>query len=273
MATTAAPDMKVPTTIPTAVPTHTVQSTPAPWNEPPVVADDPADLAAQIVMAERAIRDINVTGDKLAWMGNLQQVTYRKLVETPDWREAVLNALPEDVLPAASANLEAGLAFRAMVSPGETLPSWRIVAPPPHDVLMRYYQEAEDEFGVPWSYLAAVNLVETFMGRIRGTSVAGAQGPMQFMPATWEAFGEGDVNDYRDAIRAAARYLAANGAPGDMAYALYRYNPSEDYVRGVTLYAETMRLDPSAYRGYYHWQVYYLTTEGDRLLPVGFGED
>jgi membrane-bound lytic murein transglycosylase B len=160
-----------------------------------------------------------------------------------------------------------------MISPGDTLPPWRIVEPPPADELLRIYQEAGAEFGVPWQYLAAMNLVETFMGRIRGTSVAGAQGPMQFIPSTWAAFGQGDINDYRDAIRAAARYLAANGAPEDMAYALYRYNPSDDYVRGTTLYAEVMRADPQAFRGYYHWQVYYLTTEGDRLLPVGFGED
>src|SRR5437899_2712296 len=77
---------------------------------------------------------------------------------------------------------------------------------------------------VPWSYLAAIHLVETRMGRIRATSVAGAQGPMQFMPATWERYGEGDVNSDRDSIRAAARYLRANGAPGRMADALFRYN-------------------------------------------------
>ena len=109
------------------------------------------------------------------------------------------------------------------------------------------------------------------MGRIRGTSVAGAQGPMQFMPATWERYGEGDVNSDRDSIRAAARYLRANGAPSRMADALFRYNQSQRYVRAVTAYAEVMRADPVAYRGYYQWQVYYLTTRGDILLPVGYG--
>ena len=75
----------------------------------------------------------------------------------------------------------------------------------------------------------------------------------------------------RDSIRAAARYLKANGAPGNMANALFRYNQSQRYVRAVTAYAEVMRADANAYRGYYHWQVYYLTTGGDNLLAVGYG--
>src|SRR3546814_13420666 len=94
----------------------------------------------------------------------------------------------------------------------DSLPAWRIVAPPPAEELLAHYQAAEAEFGVPWEILAAVNLVETGMGRIRGVSVAGAQGPMQFMPATWAAFGHGgDVNDYRDAIMGAARHPAPHG--------------------------------------------------------------
>jgi hypothetical protein len=32
-----------------------------------------------------------------------------------------------------------------------------------------------------------------------------------------------------------------------------------------------MRADPALYRGYYSWQVYYLTVRGDVLLPVGYG--
>ncbi len=111
------------------------------------------------------------------------------------------------------------------------------------------------------------------MGRIRGTSVAGAQGPMQFMPATWAAFGQGDINSDRDSIRAAARYLRSNGAPGNLENALFRYNNSQRYVRAVTAYAEIMRSEPLTLRGYHAWQVYYLTTQGDVLLPVGYRRD
>jgi membrane-bound lytic murein transglycosylase B len=204
------------------------------WNEPPVAAADPAALAEQIVRAERRIRDATVSGAELAWIGHLQQVVYRRLVEQPHLREPLLAQVPSDVRPLVAANLDAGLSLRALVTPGSALPAWRIVEPAPMDELLGHYRRAEAEFGVPWSYLAAVHLVETFIGRIRGTSNAGAQGPMQFIPSTWAAYGEGDINDTGDAIRAAARYLRANGAPRDMATALHRYNPSHHYVRAVT---------------------------------------
>ena len=67
---------------------------------------------------------------------------------------------------------------------------------------------------------------------------------MQFMPATWAAYGlGGDISDPRDAILGAANYLHANGAPGDETRALFRYNPSSDYVRAVSRYARRIRAD------------------------------
>jgi hypothetical protein len=246
--------------------------TPTPREEPPAVATDPVAIAAQIATAERAVRDPSVTGAELAWMGHLQQRAYRALAARPEWRDPFLAAVPVEIRGAITANLDATADLRATVVPGPDLPAaWRIVEPAPLDDLARYYRDAETEFGVPWSYLAAIHLVETRMGRIRGTSVAGAQGPMQFMPGTWAAYGEGDVNSDRDAIRAAARYLRANGAPANMPSALFRYNNSQRYVRAVTAFAEVMRSEPDTYRGYYNWQVYYLTTKGDILLPVGYG--
>jgi len=255
-------------TTPSSTPSPTATARP----DPPVAASDPDALAVQIVAAERAVRDPGVTGADLAWFAHLQQLTYRRLAARPEWRDVVLAALPSDIRATATANADATADLRATVVPGPDLPkTWRIVEPAPLEDLARYYRDAELEFGIPWSYLAAIHLVETRMGRIRGTSVAGAQGPMQFMPATWARYGEGDINSDRDAIRAAARYLQANGAPANMAGALFRYNQSERYVRAVTAYAEVMRADPDAYRGYYGWQVYYLTTSGDILLPVGYG--
>jgi hypothetical protein len=259
-----------PSPAPTPSPTPVV--TPSPRPDPPLIETDPAALAQQIVVAERAIRDRAITGADLAWFGHLQQLTYRRLAARPEVRDAVLAAVPTELRTAATANASATADLRATVVPGPDLPkAWRIVAPAPIDDLVRYYHDAEAEFGVPWSYLAAIHLVETRMGRIRGTSTAGAQGPMQFLPSTWAAYGDGDINSDRDSIRAAARYLKANGAPASMANALFRYNHSDRYVRAVTAYAEVMRAEPDAYRGYYHWQVYYLTTGGDILLPVGYG--
>ena len=152
------------------------------------------------------------------------------------------------------------------------LPPWRILTPPPPEELQRYYQQAETATHVPWAYLAAVHLVETRMGRIRGTSTAGAQGPMQFLPSTWARWGGGgDINDPHDAILAAGRYLQSSGAPKDMHRALYAYNHSEHYVRAVTLYAQQIEADPRAYLAYHAWQVYYITPWGDLWLEEGYG--
>ena len=58
---------------------------------------------------------------------------------------------------------------------------------------------------------------------------------MQFMPATWAAYGlGGDIHDPRDAILGAANYLRANGAPGESRRALYHYNPSQLYVEATS---------------------------------------
>jgi membrane-bound lytic murein transglycosylase B len=92
--------------------------------------------------------------------------------------------------------------------------------------LRRYYAEGQRRFGVPWSLLAAVNFVESDFGRVRSASAAGAQGPMQFLPATWRRYGlRGDVHDPRDAILGAASYLRAAGVRRDPRRALYAYNP------------------------------------------------
>jgi membrane-bound lytic murein transglycosylase B len=145
-----------------------------------------------------------------------------------------------------------------------------ILQPPAPDTLLGYFREGQSRFGVPWQDLAAIELVETRFGRIRGVSLAGAQGPMQFLPATWARYGSGDIRGQRDAILGAARYLAANGAPGDIASALYRYNNSENYVQAVQDYAGAMRIDMRSYYGYYYWQVLYHWVRGTVLLPEGY---
>src|SRR5438477_190163 len=72
---------------PTAVPSQvaiTAQpsptATPPPdWNALPVAANNPADLAKQIVVVEAALRDPQVQGAQLAYMGHLQQLVYSRL--------------------------------------------------------------------------------------------------------------------------------------------------------------------------------------------------
>jgi hypothetical protein len=240
----------------------------------PLAADEASALLEQLVTAERAVRDPAVTGRELAYMGHLQQLVYRRLIERPDLRDPVFAAIPSDLRGAADLNIAAGADLWLFGESGTTeLPQWRIVSAPPIRDLLAYYREAETEFGVPWYYLAAINLVETRMGRIRGDSYAGAQGPMQFMPKTWDAYGEGDINDARDAILAAGRYLSAVGAPEKIEKAIWMYNHDNEYVDAVMKYADVMRADPSAFRGYYGWQVYFVTANGTFLLPVGWSKD
>ena len=129
----------------------------------------------------------------------------------------------------------------------------RLGPPEPAGVLLGHYREAQRRSHVDWRLLAAVNLIESAFGRLRNDSVAGAQGPMQFMPSTWRAYGRGDVDDPRAAILAAGRFLHAAGAPGHERAALYRYNPSPLYVGAVERYAGRMRRDPLAFYAYYAW--------------------
>jgi membrane-bound lytic murein transglycosylase B len=136
--------------------------------------------------------------------------------------------------------------------------------------LLGYYREAEKAYGVGWTYLAAIHLIETNMSRIRGDSSAGARGPMQFLPSTWAIYGRGDIENTHDAIMAAARYLRASGAPADMARAIYSYNPSLRYVRAVSRFAEQMQADERAFLGYQQWRVYVHTQNGDTLLDEGY---
>jgi soluble lytic murein transglycosylase-like protein len=117
--------------------------------------------------------------------------------------------------------------------------------------LRAYYQEAERRSGVAWQVLAAVNFVESDFGRLRESSSAGAQGPMQFMPSTWASYGRGDVHDPHAAILGAARFLRAAGAPAAERAALLRYNPSGRYVDAVERLAARIRRAPSALLVFY----------------------
>jgi membrane-bound lytic murein transglycosylase B len=163
------------------------------------------------------------------------------------------------------------VARRALVrlTPPTTLPpsAFRTGPAEPADRLLAHYRAAERRFGVPWSVLAAVNFVETAFGKVRSPSTAGAQGPMQFLPGTWRAYGlGGDVHDPRDAILGAANMLRAHGAPADLRRALFAYNRSTLYVDAVLAYARVLRRDRRALYRFHAWQVFVRTPRGYRRL-------
>jgi murein DD-endopeptidase MepM/ murein hydrolase activator NlpD len=110
--------------------------------------------------------------------------------------------------------------------------------------LLPIYQACGTQYGIPWQVLASINRIETAFGTNLNVSSAGALGWMQFMPATWEAYGTDANNDGRkdpynpvDAICAAARYLNAAGGADDLRTAIFAYNHADWYVDEVLLYA------------------------------------
>ena len=118
--------------------------------------------------------------------------------------------------------------------------------------LLPIYQAAGTQYGIRWELLAAINEIETDYGRNLNVSSAGAQGWMQFMPASWEAYGvdgnhDGLMDPYNpvDAIFAAARYLKAAGADKDIRAAVFAYNHADWYVDSVLLRAQVIGGLPS----------------------------
>jgi hypothetical protein len=241
----------------------------------PLVPADPAELAALLAAVETALRDPATPAGELPRLGHQQQVIYRRLSHNPARSDAVLARLDPAWRSVAERHLAARREFLAMhrrSRPLTTLPAWRIIEPAPAEELLAHYRKAEAATGIDWEVLAAINLVETGMGRIDGVSVANAQGPMQFLPSTWAqpGVGEGDIRDPHDAIQAAARYLVRRGGLQDIRRGLWGYNNSDDYGRAVLLYASLLRDDPRAFTGLYHWEIHVQTEAGDLWLPVGY---
>jgi membrane-bound lytic murein transglycosylase B len=204
-----------------------------------------------------------------------QQRILRHIGRRPRTARRTLRRLPPRVRTRARLTTRAlqslfALSAQTKITRRSTL---RVGRAQPADRLIDHYRDAQRRFDVGWHVLAAVNLVETGFNRLRNNSVAGAQGPMQFIPSTWRAYGMGgNVRDPRDAIMGAANYLRASGAPGNYRRALYAYNPSRLYVSAVLNHARRMARDRRAFYAYYAWQVFVRTPDGERRL-TGPGVD
>jgi membrane-bound lytic murein transglycosylase B len=237
----------------------------------PQLASDPTQLADDLVTDEEALRNPSTAEPALVAAARRQQAAYRAIGRHPEWDAITRPRIPPSLLDVYDRNVDARRQLTAMSFVKATLPAWRIEPPVPGDELMNYYHAAESESGVGWNYLAAINLIESHFGSVVGLSTAGAQGPMQFLPSTFAAYGNGgDINSPRDSIMAAGRFLAANGFANDRDHAIYGYNHANEYVRAVDQYAALIGADPAAFAGYHRWDVYYNTTAGDVLLPIGY---
>jgi hypothetical protein len=196
-----------------------------------------------------------------------QQRIYRYLARNPKVASRTYVRLSKALARDAEDNVTAVRDLLSLARPISGSAKFRVQPPEPADVLLGHFRRAERRFGVEWEVLAAVMFVETKFGRVRSPSYTGALGPMQFMPGTWHIYGMGgDVHDTGDALLAAANYLHASGAPRDYRRALYAYNHSQAYVDAVLLHARQMKQDIRNYYGYYNWQVFVVTTHGDRRL-------
>jgi soluble lytic murein transglycosylase-like protein len=268
-------------------PSTTPSSSPTPSPSPSEGLPDPEEeIPASGAAIARALSDTFVAnraaiarwgeeGDPGTWpppqdvelLTLYEQRIYRLLAAHPKLAGRVLARLEGRVETEGGTNVAAGHALFEHTMPVSEVPDFRIRRPEPADALLGYFLEAEERFGVEWEVLAAIMLVETRMGRIRSRSSAGALGPMQFLPSTWEAYGlGGDVRDPHDAVLGAANYLRASGAPADYRAALYAYNPVSAYVTAVSRYARTMMRRADAYYAYFNWQVFVRTVDGDVRL-------
>ena len=231
----------------------------------------PAPLTARLAATERALGAAVDGWNPAATSRPPREVTLYALYEQrilivlserPRVAAAVLRRLPAPFVRRVRSEVLARRALGRLSHP-RPRSAFRTGRAEPPARLRSYYAEAQQRFHVGWQVLAAVNYVESAFDKLRNSSSAGAQGPMQFLPSTWRAYGlGGDVHDPHDAILGAANYLHANGAPGSYRRALYRYNPSSLYVDAVLRYTRWVRADPRAFLVLYSRQVFVRTPRG-----------
>ena len=222
-------------------------------------AQPPAPVAVDQVRADLALAQASYAYRDAI---RQEQGMIYALAGRPDLEAATLPLLTG---PGSAGLADADRALRALwrlsgFEPGGTVRprySRRVGAAEPVDALLGYYRASAGRAGIDWTYLAAINYIESDFGRSNGPSSAGAMGPMQFLPSTFREYGgNGDIMSPKDSIQAAAVLLARNGAPADYGRAVFRYNHSQAYVEAVTAYAAAMRGDTLWLTRLYYWSTY-----------------
>ncbi|MDD3773818.1 MAG: lytic murein transglycosylase [Patescibacteria group bacterium] len=138
----------------------------------------------------------------------------------------------------------------ATAQAAKQVPTTQVVysAPTFNGDLNDLYQRAAAMYGLDWRVLAAVHMVESGQAtQCAAVSYAGATGPMQFLPSTFNYYaidGDGDgvtdICNVSDAVFSAANLLATNWGATDMRVALYHYNHSDYYVNHVLSLASSL---------------------------------
>ncbi|MEO3939301.1 NlpC/P60 family protein [Dermatophilaceae bacterium Soc4.6] len=149
--------------------------------------------------------------------------------------------------PVSRAVGEGGIGF-PLPAPG--VPRQNSLRNPPLPIppaIKNVYEAAAARYLIPWTLLAGIGMEETGHGRTTATGPAGAQGLMQFMPATWAVMGvdgngdgRADITNPADSAMSAANYLTQEGAtssPNGVRRAIFAYNHADWYVNDVLFYA------------------------------------
>lgn len=260
--------------------TSTSTTTVAPFVQPgapngriyPAVPANADAAAERLYEVERQLHSLEPDA---AWvdLAHEQQMLYRVIARNSEWVRTTVAGAHPDYADIVERHLAARQAIANISHGGDAptnVPAWEIIEPLAAAELLALYQAAEEQTGIDWAFLAAINLIETGFGRIDGLSTAGAQGPMQFLPTTWSEVSDGDIDDPHDAIPAAALYLVRRGGPEDMHNALWGYNNSDAYVAAVTHYANLFRDDARSFMAAHSWEIHYSAAVGDLWFPVGY---
>lgn len=221
-------------------------------------ARTPADLALRMVTAQRLVdgADSGVQqAEAAATAGRAEQVASDQRITTALSYADDVTARANDVdrlvqagraelahLDARARRLAArdlDAAAAAATGAAGSAAAHADVIPIPAAYLTYYQGAARTCPGMSWTLLAAVGQVESGHGRNNGPSSAGAVGPMQFRPRTFDAFAVDGNHDRRrdpwdpaDAIYTAARFLCTYGAgsPSGVPRSLLHYNNAQWYV-------------------------------------------
>ena len=176
-------------------------------------------------------------------------------MEQPVFKWLAATAVAVVVLPLALVFIVSASSATSQASTGLAGgPSVLALSDIPPAYLVLYMGAAQTCPGLPWGVLAGIGKVESDDGRPAvpgvhsGANYAGAEGPMQFEPATFAQYavdgdhdGKLNIYDPADAIYTAAAMLCANGAPSGtqagISQGIFAYNHSQTYVTDVLSWA------------------------------------
>ncbi|HEY5412326.1 MAG TPA: lytic transglycosylase domain-containing protein, partial [Caulobacteraceae bacterium] len=219
--TTSTPETPAATQPTTTSTTSSPSATPQPSTPAPAVAEAPTVVVQRrqkTTAGKNERRNLTATRPQPHGGGQTKSGTGAERGATPSGPN---NVAPSPQLVAAQAGAFAAELASSAASM-QALDFYRIPL-----FLLPIYRAAAIQYGVPWQILAAINEVETNYGSDLAVSSAGAEGWMQFEPATWlrygvDALAAGYADPYNpvDAIFAAARYLHAAGASTNLRTAI-----------------------------------------------------